>query len=215
MKKLHACKEFVISYTQFNTQGSLANSREHLFRIKKGSDPLRKSQPVQSGPGKDNGIIFTFIKFTQPGIQIAAQVFDVQIRTKAGQLCLTPQAGSPNDRSPGQVVHTCIVKRDKGILGNFPCRHYGHMKSGGQIGGHVLHGVDGKIDPLIQQGIFDFLDKQPLAADLGQGYIQDFITLGGYLDQFHPGVGILLFNPVFHPGRLGNSQQAGPGADLY
>ena len=49
------------------------------------------------------------------------------------------------------------------------------------FGGNVLDAVHGDVDRFFQQGVFEFLDKNALAADLGQGGVGEFIA--GSLDD--------------------------------
>ena len=74
------------------------------------------------------------------------------------------------------------------------------MQIVGQIGGHILHGMDGQINPAVQQGVFNFLDKEPFAAHLGQRHVQDLVALGGNSDQFNRRSRMLFLNLIFDPG---------------
>lgn len=47
-----------------------------------------------------------------------------------------------------------------------------------QVGGHVLHGVDGDVDAAVEQRVVDLLREKPLATDVGQGLAEDLVSRG-------------------------------------
>ena len=64
-----------------------------------------------------------------------------------------------------------------------------------------------------KERLFDLLDEQALAADLGQGDVLNLIPGGLDDDQFHPAGGVAPGNLRRHPAGLGQGQGAAPGAD--
>ena len=81
MEELQSGEQFAVLPAQLNAQRSLADGGKHLFGLEQDGYPLPQTKTVESGPGQDNGVKNTFIEFAQPGIDIAAKIGDVQIRT--------------------------------------------------------------------------------------------------------------------------------------
>jgi hypothetical protein len=75
--------------------------------------------------------------------------------------------------------------------------------------------VHGQIGPTVQQGFLDFLDEQPLAADLGQGHVQDLVAGGLDQQQFHRRARVVGLDAVLDVVRLPQGEPAAPGGDGY
>ena len=79
--------------------------------------------------------------------------------------------------------------------------------------GHVFHGMNRDVDPSIQQGLLQFLDEQALAADLGQGGIENNIALGGHFDQLYLKVREVLLQACAHMFCLPQGELAFAGTN--
>jgi hypothetical protein len=74
--------------------------------------------------------------------------------------------------------------------------------------------MDGDINSVIQQGLFDFFNKKPFAANFGKRDIQNFIAFGFDGNQFDIPGGIVFGQSRFDPVGLPQRQFAGPGPDF-
>jgi hypothetical protein len=84
----------------------------------------------------------------------------------------------------------------------------------GQLGGHVLHGVDRHIDLAGDQRLLDLLGKQALAADLVQLAILDLVAGGLDDDDLRERqIGICCGELVAHHPRLHQRQRTSPRPD--
>ena len=68
--------------------------------------------------------------------------------------------------------------------------------------------------PTVEQGLFDLLDEEPLAADLGQGDIEDLVTTGLDDRQAHVAGGVHAADLVANPLGLPQGELAAAGADV-
>ncbi len=113
----------------------------------------------------------------------------------------------------GQGVNVVIVVADEGIGRVFPFADRHQPQSFREFHGHVFHGVDGQVCAAVQHSFFQFLDEQALAADFGQRHVQDLVTLGLYLDQFHGDVVVQPFQLGLNEFRLPQRKGAAAGCN--
>ena len=151
----------------------------------------------------------------QTGVHIAPQVPDIQIRTFCKQLRLTPQAGSTQHRARRHLREGVVLVADKSIAHNSTLRNGGEAEAFRQLCGHILQAVDGQVDFAVQQRGFNFFGEQSLAADLGQGDVQNFIAFGDDLLQTDFTVRILFLQTAFDVIALPEGQQAFPSSNSY
>jgi len=87
------------------------------------------------------------------------------------------------------------------------------MQAGRQLPGHVLHRMYGEVSLAVEQGAFEFLDEQALAADLGQRTIDDLIATRGDRQQTHRQPRMLRQQPRAHVIGLPQRQRTAAGGD--
>ena len=126
-------------------------------------------QSFQAGGGQDDGVIFTGIQLGEAGVDVAPQVADHEIRARSAQLALTAQAGGADHGPLRQLVYLVEMVGNKGIARVFALTDGVQAESVGELHRYVFHGVDSDVGTPFQHGSLQFLDEQPLAADLGGG----------------------------------------------
>jgi hypothetical protein len=82
-----------------------------------------------------------------------------------------------------------------------------------QVHGHILDGVHRQVGAALRHGHFQFLDEQALAADAGQGRIQDLVALGGHAQEFHFQAGMQRHQARLDVFGLPERELAFPGGD--
>ncbi len=97
---------------------------------------------------------------------------------------------------------------DKRVGGSFTHTDHRQPQPLGKLHRHILHGVHGDIGPPLQQGVLQLLDEQPLATDLGQRGVEDFVAAGFDLDQFHRDAGVVALQLRLDIFGLPECQQA-------
>src|SRR5690606_21064569 len=70
-----------------------------------------------------------------------------------------------------------------------------------------------EIGPAVEQGRFEFLDEQPLAAHFGKRAVKDLIASGRHLEQAHLARGIQGLQPRLHVLGLPEGEPACAGCD--
>ena len=143
-----------------------------------------KLQALEPGGGQDDSVVLAFVQFAQPRIQVAAQGLNVQIRPQGLEQHQPAQAGSADHRALRQLGQRCKVGGDKGIVRVFALQHTGQRKTFGQIHWHVFQRMNGQVGAAIGQRGFEFLDEQPLAADLAQCAVQNLVAQRRHAQQF-------------------------------
>ena len=80
---------------------------------------MSQSQTFQACGREDDRRELTFIQLAQPGLHIAAQRLNLQMRKVRTQLAFPPQTGSPHDAPGRQFVKPGIVAGNKSVAGIF------------------------------------------------------------------------------------------------
>ena len=81
--------EIVLS--AFNTHDALPGCREHRFGLDCFLNSCIQTQPLESRHRQYNGIVFPLVEFGEPRIDVAPEVYYLQVRTPKLDLALTPQ----------------------------------------------------------------------------------------------------------------------------
>ena len=119
--------------------------------------------PVQSG---------LRIELGEASVDVAANVYDLEIGTGSKQLGPAPEAAGGDDPSPGQVAPAERPVPDERVAGILTDADRRDGDSRWQLGGQILERVNREIDPALEQGVVDLLGEERPAPDLGQGYIR-------------------------------------------
>ena len=176
----------------FHPDRPLADGRQAEFRRQGDGDAFRQSQPLQAGGGQDDGVELARIQFRQPAVDVAAQAMNPPAWITGRQLTLPAQAGGADPRVGRQDVGVGISVGNEGVARVLARQNHGEPQAGGEIHRHVFHGMDGEIGVAVQQTLFQFLDEQALAADLGQRAVEDLVAASDHADQFDPQLGMKL-----------------------
>jgi hypothetical protein len=106
---------------------------------------MAQFHPLEPGSSQYNGIeTFTF-QLTQPGIHIAPQGFNAQIRPEVKKLGSAPQTTRTHSSTVWQRLKTCPVSTDERIPRIFSGRHYRQVQPLGEFGRHILNAMNGQV----------------------------------------------------------------------
>jgi hypothetical protein len=139
----------------------------------------------------------------------------VQIRAAVQNLHLAPETAGPHPPAGRDLPQRCVPVGNEGVPAILPLRHRAQGAAGGHLRGHVLEAVHRQVNLPGQQGLLDLLDEQPLAPDLGQGHILEFVPGGLDDHQFGGQPGVEGLEAGLHPAGLGQGQGTAPGADAH
>src|SRR5712692_2231777 len=92
------------------------------------------------------------------------------------QLRLASEAGSSNDASRRQTFEARTQVRYEAVARVLSRGDRRQAKAFGQAHRNVLRGVHGKIGPPVLERGLEFLDEKALAADLGEGPVDDLVA---------------------------------------
>ena len=206
------CSRQCVIASNLDAQGSLTSRRQQkVFRQVLG-DPVFEAKPVDACSSQDNAIQIVFIQFFQAGVQVPAKRNDIQIRSVMEKLGGPAKTAGADAGTGFQVFEAEPLAGDQNIKRIFPLRNRAYTEAWRYIPRHILHAVNGDINATVQKRFFDFLNKQPLAADLGQGHIQNFISLGFDDLNLNGQMRMLCFNGLFDPVCLPEGQHAAAGS---
>jgi hypothetical protein len=103
---------------------------------------------------------------------------------------LAAQAAGAHDRAGRQLVEAGVLVGDEGVARVFALEHGGQRKAFRQLHRHVLERMDRQVGAPLEHGRFELLDEQALAADLGQGAVEDLVATGCHSENFDAAVRI-------------------------
>ena len=120
----------------------------------------------------------------------------------------------PTTEPEGRFLQRLRHRRDEGVANVLARQNAANLQGPGQDGLHVLHGVDGDVDGVVEKRFFQFLGEEALAANRSQSPVEDFVA-GGLDDDDLEGnlVAVDGRQPVAHLMRLRESKGAPPGAN--
>jgi hypothetical protein len=122
----------------------------------------------QSCGGKYQAINLAVLHLAQPGLHIAPNVLYLEGRISRQQLCLPTPTARANTPRTSQLRQATLIPPHIGIA-RFTPRWYGpKVQARRQRRWHILHTVYSKINILLEQGVFNFFDKESFGPELGQ-----------------------------------------------
>mmetsp|Transcript_15050 Transcript_15050/g.35640 ORF Transcript_15050/g.35640 Transcript_15050/m.35640 type:complete len:285 (-) Transcript_15050:548-1402(-) len=165
------------------TQRPLPRARQHLLDLEDAAHALPQAQALETGSGQHDGVVAALIELAQPGIEVAAQRLDAQVRPQVQQLRHAAQAGAADDGALGKLGERRIVVRDEGVARVFALQHGGEHEALRQLHRHVLQRVHRELGAPFGQGGLELLDEQALAADLGERAVENLVAARRHAQQ--------------------------------
>src|SRR6266852_1564849 len=170
-----------VAVANFDCQGALSSGGGHHFHGDDLPNQLRLAQTVQARGRQNDGIVVAGFEFVQARIHIAAERVNLKIWTKHLQLGLTAQAAGTNSGPQRQRFDAGELHGTKNVAWIFAGGNSGNFEIRRQFRGQVFQAVHGEVNPVFDQGLFDFLGEHALGADFGKRNVGDFIA-GGFDD---------------------------------
>ena len=147
----------------------------------------------------------------QPGVDVAAQVDDVEAEPEGEQLSGPPRRAGAHGRPCGQLTEGQPVAGDHHVARVLTDGDGGEGDAVGGIGRQVLERVHGHVHVAGQQRLAYGGHEHPGAADGGERGVVD-VAAGGHVDQLDGSAGHG-GQPVGDDAALGVGKRAGPGAE--
>ena len=132
-------------------------------------------ETAQAGQRQQGGVAHAVADLVEPGLHVAAQGDDLEVRARVQQLGLAAHRTGADDRARRQggealraVPAMTARPEDQRIAGILALQRAGQHDPRRHLGFEVLQAVHREIDPPIPQGLVNFLGPEPLAADIRQ-----------------------------------------------
>src|SRR6266446_253433 len=167
---------FGIGQAAFGGDCSLTHGGQKNIRSKGFGDAIAPAEAVQAGFGEEYAIVFAALRFAQASVDIAAKIADIEIGTNVAKLRLAAEAARADARSLTEIGERGATGGDEAVADIFAAEHGGKGQARVDFGGNVLDAVNGNVDRLVHQSVFEFLDENTLAADLGQRGVGEFVA---------------------------------------
>ncbi len=191
-------------------EGALGRRGQHLDRVEDLGGLADPGQPAQPGGGEDDGVEPSLADRPDPGVDVPAQVHELDAETERGDLGAAARGAGADPSAGRQLGQGQAVAGDEGVAGVLAARDRGHRRARVGRGGQVLVGVHGEVDPALGQGLAEGGDEHPGASERGERGRPVAVALGAHLDQHD--VDAEVTQAVGDPGGLGRREGGAAGA---
>ncbi len=144
-----------------------------------------QSQPGETGSGQHEGIVLAIVQLAQTGVHVAPDGLDQQIGTPGQKLRAPAQARRAHPGAGGQPGQNPPIAGNQHVAGILAIGDHRHGEPFRKLRWHVLDRMHGEVGPTRGERLFQLLDEQALAANLGEGRGQPPVPTGGDAEQFH------------------------------
>ena len=142
-------------------QGALPRLGQHHVGLEAVADLAPEPQPVEPTRSEHDRVEAALPTLPQARVDVAPQRLDRERFVERQQLRLPSHRGCPDPHSRSQLLRT--AERVPGIVAaEISADH----QTFGIRGGHVLRGVDGDVDPPLEQRLLELFHEDPARADL-------------------------------------------------
>ena len=152
----------------FETEGTLSGRGAEFFRRKAIVDRFRALEAIEAGGGEDECVAFAVVELLEAGVDVAADLDEVDIGAEGEELRAATRAGGADGSAHRQGVEGPVRLADPDVAGVDAFRDGGESELRSELGGEVLEGVDGEVDTAFFEGFFDLLDEDALAVEVGR-----------------------------------------------
>jgi hypothetical protein len=202
-----------IAGTALDRDRALGGGRDEAWRAQALADAFAQAQPLQAGGGQDDGVVIAGIELGQTGIDVAAQVAQLQVGPVRPQQGLAAQRGGADDGAVGQLLEGFVLHGDESIVRRGALQHGRQLEAGLQLHRHVLERVHGGVGATFQHRHLQLLEEQALAADLRQRLVQHLVAAGGHGHQLDLQAGMGFAQAGRHVFGLPQGQGTFPGGE--
>ena len=179
------CRGARIAQSGLHRHHRLGRRRQPVRRRQARADTRLQAQPLQAGTGQDDGVVLSGIQFGQAGVDVAAQVAQLQVRAACAQLRLAAQRGGADHRAGRQRIDAVKIVADEGVGRIGALQHRRQAEARLQLHRHVLERVHGAVGLTALHCQLQLLQEQALAADGRQRAVQLLVATGAHRHQHH------------------------------
>src|SRR3954452_8978664 len=155
--------ELLVAGAHLQRERALARLRQHRLWLEPMPDLAAEPEAVEPARGEHDRIEAPLAPLAQPRVDVAAQRLDGERGLEREQLRLPPHRGRA-DPHPGPPL-PCPAERVAGVL---PAGIGADHEPVGIRGSQILGGVDGDVDPQLEQRLLELLDEDAAGADLAE-----------------------------------------------
>src|SRR5712692_5946590 len=166
---------FVVGEAAFSGNGTLADRGHADIGGKRFADAVRPAETVESGFGEHHSVVFAALDFAKTGVNVAAQVADIEIGTDVAKLRLAAEASGADSRAVTEIGEGDAIGGDDAVAHVFAAKDGGKGNARGNVGGYVFDAMHGDVDGFFEKSVFQFLDENPFAANLRELCLGIFI----------------------------------------
>ncbi len=154
--------------TGFERERALAGRGGELVKGEALVDGVGAAESVEAGAGEDQGVAGAFFKFAQAGVDVAAELDELEIGAQGQELGATTRAGGAHAAGVREGVERPVRLADEGVAGVGARRDGGEREAGVELSRQVFKGVDGEVDASSGERFFDLLDEDAFAVKAGR-----------------------------------------------
>ncbi len=149
----------VLRTSYLQGEGSLAGGWGEFVDGEALVDRLGAAEAVQAGGGEDEGVGLAFGPLAEAGVDVAAHLDEADVGAESKDHGLAARRSGRDAGAGGEHVEAPVVFADEGVASVGAWGDGGEGEAGGDLRGQVFEGVDGEVDAVGEEGVFDLLDE--------------------------------------------------------
>lgn len=139
----------------------------------------------EAGHGEDDGVEFAGLLFSDAGVDVAADIFDLKIGAEGEELGFAAEGAGADFGALGEIGDGFGGGGDENIADIFALGDGGDDEIGLIDEGHgdrdILEAVDDEVDFVVEKRLFELADEEAFAAEFVEGAVGDLVA-GGFED---------------------------------
>ncbi len=141
----------------FDADGALADGGQERVGRENFGDAMRGAEAVESGFGEHDGVVFAAFDFAEAGVDVAAEIANVEIGAKMKKLRAAAEATSADAGAFAKSGEIRAVVGDEAVADVFAPKNCGKRKAGRRFRRNVFDAVNGDVDGIVDAGLLRVL----------------------------------------------------------
>mmetsp|Transcript_25018 Transcript_25018/g.64579 ORF Transcript_25018/g.64579 Transcript_25018/m.64579 type:complete len:320 (-) Transcript_25018:253-1212(-) len=175
-QRVDVLQRALIILAALDADRALRDGRQHLVPLDDGGEVLLHVHTLQARVRQQRRIHHALVQLAQASLHVAPEVDHLQRRVFGKDLRLPPERGAADHGAVGKVSDRLGLRRNEYVAGVLTLQVARQHRPLGDPGRHVLHRVHADVHLVGEQSNIKLLREEALAANLGEGLVQDHVT---------------------------------------
>ena len=157
------------SGARFDGEGSLAGCGTEFIGREALMDPLGTTEAIETSCGEDEGVALSGAELSKAGVDVAPDVDEFDVGAQREELGAAAWACGTDAASQWERVKSPVWLTDPDIACVGALGDSGERELWSELRGEIFERVDGEVDAILFERLFDFLDEDSLAVEVRRG----------------------------------------------